>query len=137
MPKLIQNAIFIPEDDLYLVSRHTHDFARHVFEDKTELYIDGGTSYARRGGGDLYKLSESSRYVEMCLTDEDSFEHIANNLLWGICGEDETGAMRFRLIKEYDLEQLADLLEYLGELDGKEIHKEVVKYWIKQKEEHG
>jgi hypothetical protein len=132
MPTLLQNAAYIPEDDTYIVSCHTHDFVCHTFGDGKEICLDGGKSYARRAG-DIYTLSEQKRYVELCLTDEDTFEHIANNLLWGTRGKDGTTVMRFRPIKEFDLEHLVDLLGYLGELDGKELYKEVVKYWIKQK----
>ena len=139
MPSLIQNAIFIPEDNLYLVSSHTHDFVGHTFKDDKEIFVDGGTSYARRGG-DLYNLDEAGRYVEYCLTTEDTFADIADKLLWDISKYGDE-PRRFGPIKNFDLEKLNHTLVYIEclcppeELSPRlQLVKRVVQHWIEQKE---
>ena len=70
-PRILQNAVYIPEDDVFIKSCHTHDYVEHLFKDGKTIAVDGGTSYARRAG-DLFELSEANRYEEYTLTDEDN-----------------------------------------------------------------
>ena len=132
MSQLIQNAAFIPEDDVYIVSSHQHGFVTHVFRDKLELSVDGGLAYCRRAG-DLYKLSDANRYEEYCLTEEDPFEVVSERLLWGSRGKDGTSPLTFRPIKELSLDHLKAILANVPSIAS--THKLVIKYWVERKEE--
>lgn len=137
MSKLLQNALYIPEDDLYLVSTHTHDFNGHKLRDGKEIYVDGGREYARRVG-DLFSLDEEGRYTECCLMDDQPFEYIADRLLWGQANDDVTKPMTFRPIKEWahkpdgenHLKAILLTCPKIGIF-----HKRVVEYWLARLEE--
>jgi hypothetical protein len=141
---LLQNAIYVPEDDLYLVSLHRHDFRGHKLRDGKMLCVDGGVGedgYGRRVG-DLAELDEAGRYIEFCLTDEDPFEtRIAQMLLWGSAGKDGKDTMTFRPIKEwaYREDGVGHLRAILANVPNiSPIHKRVVEYWLaKRAQEQG
>jgi hypothetical protein len=132
-PALLQNGIFIPEDDLYLVSTHRHDYVCHKLSDGKEICVDGGREYARRAG-DLFELSEAERYVEMCLVEGEPFEGwITERLLWGTRDKDGSQPMRYRPIKE--LAQAPDGAAHMRAildncLNISPLHKRVVEYWL-------
>lgn len=137
MSKLIQNAIHIPEEDLYLVSTHTHDYVAHTLKDGLEIDIDGGPSYAKRCG-DLYKLDEAKRYIEYCLVDDDPFEgFITERLLWGTRGKEGTQPLTFRPIKElaYRPEGAAHLQAILDNANPGPWHTRVITYWLNRLKE--
>jgi len=133
MTQLTQNSVYIPEDDLYIVSHHTHDYVEHTFRDGKTIAVDGGLDYGRRTG-DLYELDEARRYQEWCLTTEDAFEPtIVNRLLWGTRGKDGSQPMTYRPIRE--LAQRPDGVEHLRAilkncLNIAPLHKRVVEYWL-------
>lgn len=136
MIELLQNALYITEDDLYLVSLHTHDFRGHKLRDGKEIFVDGGCEYARRVG-DLYALNDANRYVECCLTVETPFEQVADQLLWGSAGKGGKGPMVFRPIKEWAYkedgeEHLKAILKNVPNI--RPMHKRVVEHWLAVRE---
>lgn len=137
---LIQNSIFIPEDDLFIKSEHIHDFICHKFKDGLEICVDGGVgpgSYGRRAG-DIYKLiyAEPPRYQEYCLSTDDLFEGwITDRLLWGSRGKDGKEPLTHRTIKEYahrpdGKNHLQAILANC--LNISPLHKRVVEYWLEK-----
>lgn len=138
---LHQNAIYIPEDDLYLISSHVHDYREHKLRDGKTIAVDGGKEYARRAG-DLEQLSDAERYHEYLVTDLDPFEPVVvDRLLWGTRGKDGKSEMRFRPIKE--LAHAEDGINHMQAildncLNISPLHKRVVEYWLaKRKAEQG
>lgn len=133
-PTLLQNAVWIPEDDTYLVSSSVHDYVTHVFEKDPSLSIstDGGLEYAKRGG-DFIKLDE--RYQEWCLTTDDPFEPtVVDKLLWGTLikpAQDVAEIRVFRPIKEFSLPHLQAILKNCSQIGA--LHKRVVEYWAAKK----
>lgn len=146
MPELLQNAIYIPEADQYLVSTHRHDFVTHVFDDGSEISCDGGNEYARRVGGNkkgesagaFRTLSEINRYEERVITDEDKVDYIRNHLLWGTRGKNGDEPLTFRPIKELALRKGgADHMRAILRESGDAMHpirKQVIEYWLKEAE---
>lgn len=137
MSQLLQNSLYIPEDDLYLVSLNRHDFNCHTLRDSKKICIDGGKEYCRRAG-DLFELDEAGRYIECCLMDDQPFEYIADRLLWGSAGKDGTQPMTFRPIKEWahkpDGENhLKAILLNCPKISI--FHKRVIEYWLARLEE--
>lgn len=133
MSQLIQNAVFIPAEDLYLVSSHTHDYVVHCFagvEPPLELGIDGGVSYAKRDG-DFMRLD--GLYEEWCLTTEDPFEGwITDRLLWGTRGKDGMQPLTYRPIKElaHRPDGLNHLQAILDNANPGPWHRQVVEWWM-------
>ena len=78
--KLLQNAVFIPEDNVYLVSIDPDEPVCHTYRDGLVLAIKGGLYYAMRGG-DYIKLLEQDRYVEWIVTDDCRADYIADKML--------------------------------------------------------
>lgn len=136
-PHLIQNAVYIPEDDVYIKSEHVHDYVAHTFKDGKEIAVDGGLSYARRVGN-IVELEQSNRYQEYCLVSDDKFEgFITDRLLWGSRGKNGDEKLTYRPIKEYALRP--DGLEHMKAilvncLNIAPLHAKVVKYWIEKLE---
>lgn len=129
-PKLIQNALWCKEDDVYIASWSTHDFRTHTFKDGRHISVDGGLSYTRREG-DLYTLDDDGAYEEKCLKDSMSFEEIADKLLWGTRGRDGKSPLAYRPIKEFTPEHLAAILFNCPARN--EWANKVVRYWLEQK----
>ena len=128
---LLQNAIYIPDKDLFLKSEHTHDYVCHEFDDGETICIDGGLDYAKRGG-DFEKID--GRYEEYCLASDGTFEgHITDRLLWGTRGKDGNSPLEYRTIKE--LAHRPDGLNHMKAilancLNIAPMHKRVVEYWV-------
>lgn len=106
--QLLQNAIRITHEDLYLVSTRVHDYVTYLFDDGLKLNhpetgkplaisLDGGLEYTRRGG-DLWLAHD--HYEEMCLDTESPWEDICNMLLWGTRGLHGDKPLAYRPIKE-------------------------------------
>lgn len=133
MSRLLQNALWIPEDDVYLKSGHQHDFVTHVFRDGLSIAVDGGLEYCRREG-DLYKLLEPvARYEERCLSTDDPFSHIAEHLLWGTRGKAGDEPLTYRPIKELasrpdGIAHMKAILQNCPNIAP--LHRRVVQYWL-------
>lgn len=133
---LVQNSIFIPEDDVYIVSTHRHDFVTHTFRDGRSISVDGGngpSGYARRVG-DLYDLDEEGKYVEWLVISTDPFEPtVVDRLLWGHRGVKGDQPLSYRPIKELaarpgGVNHMRNILANC--LDISPLHKRVVEYWL-------
>ena len=135
-PTIIQNAVHIPEVDLFLVSTHASDFVQYDFSDAPNdgIAVDGGLEFVRRYG-DLYRLDNAKRYEEYTLTSEDPFEPvIVNRLLWGTRGKDGDKPLTFRLIASLTLDHLEAIIANCPNIGS--WHKRVVEYWIDKKKEN-
>ncbi len=130
--KIIQNAVHIPEDDTYIISRHTHDFVTHVFKsDPTlEISVDGGQAYFKRSG-DFDSLV--GRYEEWSLTDGDPFELVAQRLLWGVSRG--IGEPWYRPLASLTVEHLRNILTHVEKHQTKlsPTYASVIAYWIRKK----
>lgn len=128
---LLQNAIWIPEADLYLRSVHRHDYIPWKSEDGiVDFAIDGGQgpgSYIRRVG------TTGGRVVEWCLTDADPFELVAERLLWGTFGKDGKGPMKWRPIATLETNHLRAILRTQPHIRDT-ITERVVSYWLAHRE---
>lgn len=127
---LLQNAVFIPEDDFYLVSSHVHDFITYTFKDGKTISVDGGAgpgSYARRAG-DFGTLNLAGRYSERCLTTEDPFDHVIHWKLWGTRGKAGDQPLRYRPIAEFAPEHLQAILDNCPARSP--VVDRVVRYWL-------
>lgn len=137
-PQLLQNAVFVPEDDLYVVSTHQHDYVEHTFKDGLTIAVDGGLAYLRRAG-DFIPLDRDNRYEEYCLNDAEPFEGwITERLLWGHRGKDGTQPLTYRPIKElaYAPDGVNHMKAILANcLNINPMHKRVVQFWLARREE--
>lgn len=128
MLKLIQNAVYIPEDDVYLVSTHVHDFRNHTFKDGLHYAVDGGTEYSRY----VADLGTEARVVDFRLYDSDDYNKINDMLLWGNRGKKGDQPLVFRPIKELatdHLEAIVDNCPYASPIAFKVIH-----HWLRKRE---
>ncbi len=103
---IIQNAIFIPEEDYYLYSSHQHDFVTFTARDDKELFLDGGNAY-RRMGGDLDLI----KWEDFSLNDSDPFEKIVERKLWGTRGKDGKKQLRYRPLNTFTVDHLKAIQE--------------------------
>jgi len=113
---IIQNAIKIlekPNEDIFILSRNTHDYVSYTFANGASIAADGGCSYIRRCG-DLH----TSLYEEWNLSDTDSLETIKNKLVWGTYGKDGNGPFKYVLVSKCETEHLEMILKQpkLGEI---------------------
>ncbi len=130
---LIQNAIYIPEVDLYLNSLNRHDFQLYRFKDGREIFIDGGKDYLRRGlsGGAI-------EYEDYTIRAEDPLPVYVERLLWGTRGKDGKSPLKFRPLRLLVKEHLSNILKNCP--DAGMSHVKVIKYILsneptKKKEE--
>ncbi len=120
--QLIQNALYVPEKDLYLKSTHVHDYVSIQLDDGTEVCTDGGTFYLHR------TVHRDGRVVEWDLYEDDPFERVAERLLWGTYGKPAKLPMRHRPIASFDLDHLQAILKTQSHVKGT-LHQKVVYYW--------
>lgn len=108
--QILQNAIFIPEKDLYLISGHRHEWTSVTLKDKKTYFIDGGREYIH-SGGDLLELESSGRVVLFHLSLECSFtDRIYKMLLWGTRGIKGDQPVKYRPMVEYESDHLKAIL---------------------------
>jgi hypothetical protein len=74
MRDLLHNSIKCP-DGTILVSKHSHDFQRHVQKDGREYFVDGGLEYQRIGYSD-------EQYVNLSAYSDDPHELIRERFEW-------------------------------------------------------
>lgn len=83
MVTLIQNAIRIVEDDIYLVSTTEDDRPAHKLSDGTLIAISGGLSWALRVPIEAFvRLLDAGKVEEWSLTSEDPLEVRARKTLY-------------------------------------------------------
>jgi hypothetical protein len=133
MTKIIQNAVYIPEGEVFLLAppipTETHSF---VYEDGLALIIGGGLESAWRDGngeGVFAKIAYAERYEEYALNDEYPIEIIRERLIWP-----DIGGSTGTLIKDLNDDTLFRLLEKITDWPTP-YHREVVEYWFDQKED--
>jgi hypothetical protein len=127
MSELLQNAIRIVAEDLYLVSTHQHDYREHTFKGtRHSIAVDGGLAYAKRSCSDF--MAVDGWYEEYCLTTDDPFEHIAARLLWGTRGKADDEPLTFRPIKDLSTEHLRAILA--NARPGPLLYPRVIQYWL-------
>jgi hypothetical protein len=82
--KILQNAVFIPAENIYLKSTHVHDFNGHewigAYGLKCSLFVDGGNFYIRR------VVSDGVHYEDWSLTESDPIDRVVSRLLWRTFG---------------------------------------------------
>ena len=123
--QLIQNAVFIPEKNLYLKSTHVHDCVIEVLDDGREVMIDGGLEYVRRS------VHPAERVIDLCLYDDSPFEAIAEGLLWGTYGKGGNQPLRYRPISTLELDHLIAIRDTQFHISAR--IRQVVEYWIAHK----
>jgi len=130
MSKLIQNAVYVPEKDTYLCSKNTHDFQSITLIDDKEFYIDGGTSYIRRGGD--IDLTKNGRIVSFDLMDTDPFEEeIVPKLLWGNRGIDGNSPLTYRPLHTYTTNHLRNIIKDCPNISP--IHLKVINHILDER----
>lgn len=97
MSDIIQNAVYIPVLDRYLISRHRHDYQEARLPNGDLVAVDGGLDYVKRSG-------DYVDYQEMTLTTSDPDETVYQKLLWGTRGV--LGNEPLRYIRVKDMEPL-------------------------------
>lgn len=99
MSELIQNALYCPECDTFLVSKHTHDFVSC----KHGYMVDGGLDYQR---GSRRPTPEN----DFTLWKSSPEDEIMQKLLWGSYGKDGSGPLVRRPIIDLDTDHLEAIL---------------------------
>ena len=132
MSKIIQNAVYIPEDNIYLVSSHVHDFIEWASDkDGASYFIDGGREYFR-SCNDILNLEGASRIIDYRLTEDTPWELIATHLLWGTRGVNGDKPLTYKPIMSLTIDHLRAILKTQPQIVGT-ITEKVVKHWIEQK----
>ncbi len=123
--RLLQNALHIPSEDLYLKSAHVHDYVVHRCKDGSECMVDGGREYLRRSVNPLQR--------DFDLYEDDSFDLIADRLLWGTYGRKKTYS-RFVWVplKDCTTEHLQAILTTQHHVKGTLIER-VCQHWLDQR----
>jgi hypothetical protein len=124
--QLIQNAIYIPSEDLYLKSVHVHDYVSHEPREGYSWSVDGGLDYLRCGWGPTNKRDS---FEDWSLYEDDPFERIAERFLWGTYGKPATFPMRYRPIASFTLDHLQAILATQQQIKGKLVER-VVQHWV-------
>ena len=127
--QIIQNAVWIPEDNIYLVSSHVHDYRTHKFKDGNEYDVDGGCDYIRRGATSFEALK--LRVVDYCLTNKSPIKDIREKLLWGSRGKDGRSPLRYSPIRLLEADHLQAILDNVPQIHP--VHKKIVQYWLAKK----
>lgn len=124
--KLIQNAVYIPEDDVYIKSLHVHDYRSYTTKSGKEVSVDGGLEYSRR----TFTLNPDC-WFEYNLYSNDPFELICEKLLWGTRGVDGKSPLTFKPIRLLESDHLINILANVPNIDP--LYIKVIKYWIAEK----
>ncbi len=130
--RIVQNAVYLPEPDVYLVSRDRHDFCAHTWVDKQGVkrtyHVDGGTAYLKRGG-DLDEVEA----IDWCIHSDDPFEVYRDKLLWGTRGVKGDQPLRWVLLKDCSLRHLRAIQRTQPQIVGTEVER-VVDWWVREGE---
>ncbi len=134
MSKILQNAAKITEKDktTYLNSTYRHDFTCYEFENGQRYCLDGGTSYLKRGCGNI----PDGVKIENYSVDENSIPfEIRHKLMWGSCGRDGKEPLKYAPFAELQLDHLRAILQYNDKLAVglSEMQLKVINYWITEK----
>jgi hypothetical protein len=121
MSFILQNAIYIPSKDLYLISLHRHHFNIDL---DTGCACDGGKDYLKRTG-------DRALWTDWSVMSDtpDLTKH--HRLLWGTRGKDGKEPISFRPISSLELDHLKAIL---ANCSVSPLTEETIKYWIKVRE---
>lgn len=129
VPRVIQNAVYIVGEDLFLVSTHVHDYRQWTSKDGKDHYaVDGGTEYIRRGYSSA-ALETNGKVIDYTLTTNSSWEEIRDKMLWGSIKSDKR---IFRPLKSLELSHLENILRTQKQIFGT-VQEVVVEYWANVK----
>lgn len=103
MRKLIQNALYLPLVDFYLVSSHQHDYNVYTYPDDSFIAVDGGLEY-RKVSGDLRLI----KYQDFCLYEDSPWSEIIEKKLWG---SRRKSGLVFRPLKELSKSHLKAIVD--------------------------
>lgn len=105
-PKVIQNAIYIIEEDRVVASTHRHHF--HPFAIHGNLYaIDGGCDYIR-WIGDVQELINSHDIINLNLVDTDNIAYMSQRLIWGT--HPSQGQVKYKRLIDLSTEHLRNIV---------------------------
>jgi hypothetical protein len=126
-----QNAIYIPQQDQYVVSVHVHDFKTYAHVDGRWVAIDGGKDYFRVVGHlSLFKEGVIENYS---LDSNTNNKHEINKkALWGTRGKDGKQPLTYRPICSFKRDHLRAIKRNCREYMHP-ILLNVVKFWLKKK----
>ncbi len=131
-PQLVQNAVWIAEEDVYLKSSHQHDYVSHSWTDSKgvprHLSIDGGCAYVKKVGD--FHLGPD-HLVDWCLYEDSPFEAVAEALLWGTFGPKGDQPLRWRPISTLELNHLIAIRDTQHHISP--LTRRVVEHWIDAK----
>lgn len=128
-PTFLQNAIYFPERDFYLVSSHVHDFKTYEYLPGHWAMVDGGLDYIRRRDT---PPEHAHLVVPFDLTTEDTYQTILDRLLWGSLPRHRVSSEPvFRPISSLAPDHLRAILETQKRADP--LHLAVVRYWAAKK----
>jgi hypothetical protein len=132
--KILQNALFIPEEAIYLKSCHVHDFVGHSWQGvdgrMKECLCDGGTSYLKR------MMSEGVYYEDFSLYEDDTIDVISSKFLWKTFGKDGKQSGTWVLLKDCETEHLEAILKTQSHIRGGIVEK-VIKYLLTKRKKKG
>jgi len=126
---IIQNAVYIPSEDRFVVSTHQHDYQDFKLGKSEFGYIDGGTAYLRKGGTNNWKdfIIDYSLILE-----RDSFvDVIVQKLLWGTRGKDGRQPLTYRRIYSLETSHLEAILANCP--NASQIVKQVILYCLNKR----
>ena len=121
-PQLLYNCILTP-DGTALVSRHRHDYASYVDDNKETYVNDGGLDYLRRS-------INKEPYIDMSVYDTDDFETIRLYFERGGYGKNGDEPLHYIKLKNMSDDHIQAVIDYETERGGKfiEIYKKEQKY---------
>jgi len=135
MSKIIQNAIRVLEDGEILVSSHVHDYVSHVTKTGKMYAVDGGREYLRRVFPSIPSNEDGNTppiYEDLSLDiDDNSLNEILDELLWGTYGKDGKSPLKWKFIKDLELDHLEAIISDLNNDKYKisKWHDYVIRYW--------
>lgn len=124
--RIIQNAVWIPTEDIFLQSTSTHDYNCHTLKDGGEVCVDGGHEYIRRS------MKRLAVFVDWSLYQDDGFERIAERLLWGTYGKEGKASYRWVPLSRCETDHLEAILT--TQLNMNPLHRRVAMYWLGKRE---
>lgn len=129
-PRLIQNALYFPDHDYYLISRHIHDYVIFEYLPGHIAMTDGGTSYIRRS---VIPPAHNHLVVPYDLDESSPITEVQTRLLWGSLPLDKSlpQVHTHRPIRLLIKEHLAAILVNVPGLNP--LHQEVIEHWLKIK----
>lgn len=129
MKKIIQNAVYIPSEEVWVKSIHRNDYAFHKWiENGVDHYVsvDGGLEYCKRC------ISKDAIYVEWSLDESDSFETVCDKLLWRVYGKDGKSEFKWVPLSECTTDHLELILKTHRYISGQFVEK-VIKHILKKR----